>query len=76
MKTLEIKGDNYFGRYDHIRKACRAVIIDNSSILLSCETRTDLWMLPGGGLEPGEKGEECVIREVAKEIGNILSHQN
>ncbi len=33
-------------------------------------------MLPGGGLEPGGKDEECIIREVAEETGNILNHQS
>ena len=72
MRKIEIKGDNYFGKSVYIRKACRGVIIDNGNILLSYETKRDIWMLPGGGLESGETDEECVIREVEEETGNIF----
>ena len=43
--------DNYFGKWDKTRTACRGIIIENSKILLSYETVTDQWMIPGGGLE-------------------------
>ena len=70
MKTIEIKGENYFGKYDHVREACRAVILNGDAILLSYETKNDLWMIPGGGKETGEIDEECVAREVGEETGN------
>lgn len=72
MNKLEIKGDNYFGKYSYTRRACRALIIDNDKILLSHETKRDIWMLPGGGLEKGETEAECVIREVSEETGNLF----
>ena len=72
MERIEIKGANYFGHYDHVREACRAVILDKGQILLSYETKADLWMIPGGGLEPGESNEECVLREVAEETGKLI----
>lgn len=72
MKKIEIKGKNYFGKYDHVRAACRAVILDADRILLSYETKNDIWMIPGGGIEAGETDEECVIREVAEETGNLF----
>lgn len=32
-------------------------------------TGFSFWLLPGGGLEPGETPEECVIREIKEETG-------
>ena len=55
MKIKEIIGDDYFGNWANTRTACRAIIIREGEIILSYETKTDQWMLPGGGLEPGEK---------------------
>ena len=54
MNNLEIIGNNYFGKYDFIREASRAVILKDDEILLSYETKNDIWMLPGGGKEIGE----------------------
>ena len=72
MKTLEIIGDNYFGRWEHTRTACRGIIIRDGRLLLSYETGTGQWMLPGGGLEPGEDERECCVREVAEETGCVI----
>ena len=51
MKTIEIYGDNYFGRHSITRTACRAIIIIDDMVLMSYEKKTDQYMLPGGGLE-------------------------
>ena len=73
MKIINIIGDDYSGKWERVRVGCRGIIIEDGSILLSCETRTDLWMIPGGGLEPGETEVECCIREVREETGLIVS---
>ena len=31
------------------------------------------WLVPGGGLEPGESLAECAVREVAEETGLSIS---
>lgn len=69
VKTVEILGDNYPGYWDKVRTACRGIVILDGRILLSYETKTGLWMIPGGGLEPGEDERACCAREVAEETG-------
>ena len=76
MKTIDIVGDNYFGHYDKTRVACRALVIKEDRVLISYEKNTDLYMLPGGGLEEGETDKECIIREVEEETGNIITVNN
>ena len=70
--VLEIVGANYFGKWDKTRTACRGIILRGNRLLLSYETRTGQWMLPGGGLEAGEDERECCIREVAEETGFLI----
>jgi len=41
MKVIDIVGENYFGKWDKTRTACRAVIIKDNKMLLSYETKTD-----------------------------------
>ena len=72
VKTIDITGDNYFGKWTNTRAACRAVIIEDGKMLLSYETKTGQWMLPGGGLEQGEDEKDCVIRETAEETGAVI----
>ena len=68
-KIIEIIGDNYFGKWNRTRTACRSIVIRDHKLLLSYETATGQWMLPGGGLEAGEDEQECCIRETAEETG-------
>ncbi len=71
-KIIETFGENYFGRYDQTRTGCRAIIVRDGNILLSYETVTDQWMIPGGGLEDGESFAECCVREVGEETGCLI----
>ena len=72
MKRIKIIGDNYFGKWDKTRTACRAIIIRGDDILLTYEINTGLWMIPGGGLEEKENERECCIREVGEETGFLI----
>ena len=49
----------------------QAAIIQDDKILLikhsEFESGRSYWILPGGGIEPGETEEECVLREVKEE---------
>lgn len=69
MKVLDIYGDNRFQTHAKIREACRGIVIKDNKILLSYETITDMYNIPGGGLEPNENYEDCCVREVAEETG-------
>lgn len=71
MKQIYIVGENYFGSWDKTRTACRGIILDESRILLSYETKTGQWMIPGGGQEGNESEKACCIREIAEETGVV-----
>ncbi len=47
-----------------------AIIRDNHILLIrhrEYESGRSYWILPGGGIEPGESEEECVRREIKEE---------
>jgi mutator protein MutT len=46
----------------------KGVLLQGSRVVL-LENERGEWELPGGRLEPGEKPEACVIREIAEELG-------
>lgn len=69
VKIIDIVGENYLGSWDKTRTACRGIVIDGEHMLLSYETKTNQWMIPGGGVEDNESDEECCIREIAEETG-------
>ena len=72
MKYFKIIGDNYCGQISGARVGCRAIVVENGKLLLSFETKTGQYMLPGGGLESGETEIACVKREIAEETGYII----
>lgn len=58
------------------RLAVRAVILDEHGAVLLfranqgvTRTRRPLWMMPGGGVQPGETWEEAIRRELYEETG-------
>ena len=72
VKTVEILGDNRNPEFDVIRDGCRGIVIRDGKLLLSRETVTDWWILPGGGLEPGETLAACCEREIEEETGFLV----
>lgn len=72
MKKVELFGENYSGKWVRSRTACRGIVLREGKLLLSHETGSGLWMIPGGGLEPGEDETACCVREVAEETGFLI----
>ena len=53
-----------------------AIIRQNGKVLI-CQRSANkncglLWEFPGGKIEAGETGEECIVRECQEELGVIL----
>ena len=72
MKEIEISGANRFDAFTKTRVGSRALILRDGMILLSHETRSGWWLIPGGGMEEGETPEICCKREVEEETGYIV----
>lgn len=47
-------------------------MIKNSLMLISHEINSDCYLIPGGGLEENETLEECCVREIQEETGDIV----
>ncbi len=71
-EELEILGDNRFERWTKTRAGSRAVVVRNGEILLSRETVSGWYLIPGGGQEAGETPEACCVREVEEETGLLV----
>ena len=72
MKEIEILGANRFETFTKTRSGSRAVVVRDGDILLSRETKSGWWLIPGGGTEEGETPEMCCVREVEEETGYIV----
>ena len=60
-----------------IMPSASAVIFDPSgSLLVVRHSEGNVWVLPGGAIEPNEAPEDAVIREVHEETGLAVSPQS
>lgn len=58
------------------RRAVRAIVMDAAGAVLLfranqaiTKTKRPLWMMPGGGVKPGEEWEAAILRELYEETG-------
>lgn len=51
------------------RVAAYAVVVDARRVLLSHWRGDGRWMLPGGGIDPGEDPADAAVRELLEETG-------
>ena len=72
MKEIEILGANRFDTFTKTRAGSRAVVVREGKILLSHESVSGWWLIPGGGMEEGETPAQCCVREVEEETGLIV----
>ena len=72
MTKVEILGKNRFEAFSKTRGASRAVIVRDGTVLLIHEADSDLWIVPGGGIEKDETPEKCCVREAEEETGNLV----
>ena len=47
MSVIKNVGNNYFGKWDKTRTACRGIIINQQKNLLVYEKEIDQWMITG-----------------------------
>ena len=73
MRTIDIYGENRYEKYSEMREACRGIVIRDGKILMSYEVNSDQWFIPGGGVENNESLQECCVRELAEEMGAVVT---
>lgn len=69
MKKLILTNDDYKGYAEHIRHACRGILLNGDNVLLCYESNTKQYIIPGGGVEKDESLEQCCEREMLEETG-------
>lgn len=69
MRKLQLINDDYLGNVEHLRHACRGILVNNGKVLLSYETVFGKYIIPGGGVEEGETFQQCCEREMLEETG-------
>ncbi|MEK7644433.1 MAG: alpha/beta fold hydrolase, partial [Patescibacteria group bacterium] len=52
-----------------VRQSVRGICVRDGKILITFDKKMQEYILPGGGIDPGENSEEALIREVREEAG-------
>ena len=74
MRLLfELKsGENNGNGTAFIRPSVRAIIRREGRVAMVHSLKYDYYKFPGGGIEPGERKEEALIRETREEAGLVV----
>ncbi len=67
MKKLQLKNDDYLGYVKNLRHACRGIVVNDGKVLLGYEVNYNKYIIPGGGLEEGEKEDGCTFKWIPME---------
>ena len=51
------------------RVAQKALIVKDNNVLITRDSRDNVWELPGGRLDDGEEPKEGILREIREELG-------
>lgn len=66
---MQLINDDYLGRIEKIRHACRGILVRDERVLLCHEPKSGLYIIPGGGVEGHENYADCCEREMLEETG-------
>lgn len=68
---IEIYADNLSQEdiVNKTRRSARALVLADDKLLLLHARKIDVYMSPGGGIEPGETPEQAALRELLEETG-------
>lgn len=69
VKQMQLLNDDFVGRIDRLRHACRGILVQDGKILLCHEPGSGLYIIPGGGVEGHENYADCCEREMLEETG-------
>ena len=56
-----------------LRESVKGILFHQNQILMIMRRDCPVWVLPGGGIDPGETPEEAVVREFEEETGLKVS---
>ena len=68
-KHIQLINDDYLGHVEHLRHACRGILVRDGKVLLNYESNNSKYIIPGGGVEENETYAECCEREMLEETG-------
>ena len=51
VRHLQLINDDWLGHADHLRHACRGILLHDGKILLIYEANNDKYIIPGGGYD-------------------------
>ena len=69
MKNIQLINDDFEGKINNLRHACRGILYKDGNVLLGFESLENKYIIPGGGVEEGETLTDCCEREMLEETG-------